>query len=147
MHDKIIHDRVVPTISCSLNRLFLIFIFILLYSTQYVSNESCPTDTWMQLYHQLYLFYPLQTLNAWIGNEISRQNSAFSVSAVLYFNLVRYGAVRCIHLVTPGAVSAWYFCVYAHSMQMSWRQMLRVALYRRNCWRAFCQLKYYFYYY
>ena len=48
----------------------------------------------MQLSHQLYLKHKMpHKIYAWIGNEISRQNSAFSVSAVLYFTWC--GMVRC----------------------------------------------------
>ena len=45
----------------------------------------------------------------WIGNGISRQISAISVSAVTVFYLVRYGAVRCIHLVTPQSMNRRLF--------------------------------------
>ena len=38
---------------------------------------------------------------AWIGNEISLQNSFFFGQCGTLFYLVRYGAVRCIHLVIP----------------------------------------------
>ena len=64
--------------------------------------ESYPTDTCVQLSHQLYPFKYIKRFMFDL-NEISRQDSAFSVSAELYFTWC--GMVRCIHLVTPDFIA------------------------------------------
>ena len=53
-------------------------------------NSAYPTHFKHRIQHESY---------AWIGDEISRQNSAIFVSVILYFTWC--GMVRCIHLVTP----------------------------------------------